>query len=123
MHRGENNRGGAKDKQRPGYDEGARLSLLNWRKAAAKTIFGDYAREEKILQIFAPACFGPATAHFKTAKWLPLHDCARDWAIDVKVAANNFAPGALDIQRAARINSAGQGKLAIVGQGHRFIEV
>src|SRR6266850_2597873 len=100
-----------------------RLKLIGRCEAASQTILGYEAGNQEVLQIFAAAGFGSSAAHFEAAERLPFDDRAGDWAVDVEIAANQLVFGALDIHWAARVDSASERELALVGQLEGGVEV
>src|SRR3954469_21151335 len=99
------------------------LPALRRRETAAQNILRDGAGEEEILQVVPAAGFRAAAAHFEAAEGVPLDDCARDAAVEVQVADEQFVFGAFESARTAGEQSAGEGVFAGVGDRERFIEI
>src|SRR6184192_1676009 len=92
-------------------------------KSAAQAVLRDDTRHEEILQILATAGFGSCAGHFESTKGLAFDDGAGDRAIDIKIAANHFRFRALDVNRAAGVAAARQGKFAVVGERDGFVKI
>src|SRR5215469_11669756 len=103
------------------------LVAISWcffrSKTVTRDVLGDHAREQKVQKIIRAAGFGAATAHFKSAEWVPPNNCACAGAIDVEVTRFDLRFGAFDVRRAAREKPGRQRIIGAVCHSDRFFEV
>src|SRR5204863_6623526 len=100
-----------------------RIDIFRGSEASAQTILRYNARYQEISQVLPAARFCASAGHFESSKRLPLHGRTGDRSIDVQVSADHFCFGFLEIRRTARVTSAGESKLTVVGEPDSLIEV
>lgn len=92
-------------------------------KSPSHRIFGHIDRHQILQQIIGTTRFAAETRHFVSAKRMAFDQGSRDLAIEVQVANFHLLSCSFQILRRAGVHSTREGKLCVVGEFERFVEV
>src|SRR5262245_28529020 len=94
-----------------------------WRKAAAKSILRDRARQHELQQIVGAASLAADARELEAAERLAADHGAGAGTVEIKIADHEFSGRAIEIRRATRIDAAGQSEFRVICDGDRLRQI